>query len=246
MTCRQSTARSPAALPGYAAEVGACLAGLGAACTPRGAEECFGLGYCEEAAIVGRTNAAGGVFQTDTTGGVDHYQALCAGNAAGPENVILVQLAAPALMVFDIIAANYDTALFVRGSCDEAGSEVACDDDGGGGTRSRISTMLAAGTWYVFVDGFAGSSGTATLQISRGCADNGACDAGQRCVLPPPDFEQPCGCADGDPDCFDCFFGETCLGGLCRQACGAGFGDCFGGDLCTQGACTPVGSCVAR
>jgi len=62
---------------------------------------------------------------------------------------------------------SWDTVLHVRESPCASGTEVGCDDDGGTGATSRLRVRLAAGTYYVFVDGFSTfAAGAFTLTVS--------------------------------------------------------------------------------
>ncbi len=72
----------------------------------------------------------------------------------GPEAVFLLELAAPATVHFDTNGSDYDTVLYVRSTCDDAASELFCDDDGGDGLDSMIEDDLAAGTYFVIVDAY--------------------------------------------------------------------------------------------
>ena len=55
-------------------------------------------------------------------------------------------------MVLSTVGSGFDTVVHVRsGSC--TGTQVACDNDGGGSGASRVDVVLAAGTYYVVVDG---------------------------------------------------------------------------------------------
>ena len=117
----------------------------------------------ELAAILGD---AGGVVQTDTTVAVDLYNgASCGGDGEGPEEVIALILSAPAAVTATILDGDYDTVLFVRDVCD-GGEELACNDDGDFGLLSELSfPRLDAGTYYFFVDGYRGDSGTAEIEF---------------------------------------------------------------------------------
>ena len=97
---------------------------------------------------------------------MNQYQANCAGNAVGPEKVFSLNLARAATVTAEIIQADYDTAMFMRAVCDDQASQLACDDDGGNGLWSRISVQVQPGTYFIFVDGFGGGSGTSTLQVT--------------------------------------------------------------------------------
>jgi hypothetical protein len=109
--------------------------------------------------------AAGGRFMTDTRNREDLYQGSCAGTRGG-EQVFSLNLVQPANVTFEMVQADYDTAIFLRRICDDAMSQVACNDDGGVGTLSRIQQQLQPGEYFLFVDGFSNRSGTGTLQVT--------------------------------------------------------------------------------
>ena len=68
---------------------------------------------------------------------------------------------------------KFDSVLYVRkGDCSDTDAEVACNDDaapvdGGPVDRrhSRVAEVLDPGTYYVFVDGFNGSTGSFKLHV---------------------------------------------------------------------------------
>ena len=91
------------------------------------------------------------------------------GTCGGSGREVLFRYVAPrtGIYVFDTIDSTYDTVLYLRQtSC--TGAELACDDDGGTGTTSRISVSLAAGaTVYIFLDAYgATTTGTYSLNLT--------------------------------------------------------------------------------
>lgn len=89
-------------------------------------------------------------------------------SASGPEHVYRLNVAARTGVVLDITAAEFDTVLSVRRVCTDPMTNVACNDDRGGGiTRSFIRTVLDPGEYFVIVDGYSSSaSGSYTLAVS--------------------------------------------------------------------------------
>jgi hypothetical protein len=66
-----------------------------------------------------------------------------------------------------ISVGSYDTVLFMRTACDDAETELDCNDDGQNFPLSELSfPRLEAGEYYFFVDGYNADSGTATLDIT--------------------------------------------------------------------------------
>lgn len=121
---------------------------------------------CDLVDDVVQVPVGGGRFMTDTRNRMNHYESTCGGSARGGEQVFYLRLAAPANIDAEMIAADYDTVLFIRTVCDDPDSLVECDDDGGNVVQSRIQRQLQPGEYFIFVDGFAGDSGTGTLQIT--------------------------------------------------------------------------------
>ncbi|MGK0361695.1 MAG: hypothetical protein ACI9U2_004013 [Bradymonadia bacterium] len=106
-----------------------------------------------------------GVTLGDTTGGADAYNASC-GDASGSEAAYLLRLDAPQTVTLSTDGSDFDTILSVRTTCDDADAELACDDDGGDGTRSRLRFDALADTdYFVFVDGYNGASGPFALEL---------------------------------------------------------------------------------
>ncbi len=153
---------------------------------------------CDES-VVGRVGSQQG--QTD---GDSRDAGACGGR--GGEQVVRFTAPEAGQWTFDTDGSGYDTVLHVRSRCDDAATELACDDDSGQGTASRIQLGLQANqTVYIFVDGFDGN-GAWTLDINRdrpcpgNCSGHGQCDGatgtcdcdpgydGADCsIAPPPD-----------------------------------------------------------
>ena len=106
--------------------------------------------------------AGGGQFSFDTTG-VDHYAGACAATTGG-EVVYQLVVNAPSVLTAEVLTADFDAALYLRGACDDANSQVACDGDSGAGTRPRLTRALQPGEYFLFVDGEAGG-GTGRIDV---------------------------------------------------------------------------------
>ncbi|MCA9537642.1 MAG: PPC domain-containing protein [Myxococcales bacterium] len=107
---------------------------------------------------------AGGNIQYDTRGQPSVGRATCGGG--GPQAVVSLTLRNAASVTFTIGGTSYDPLIHLRSVCDDANSEIACNDDSNG-LDSQISVArLEAGTYFLFLDGFAGGSGTGTLTIA--------------------------------------------------------------------------------
>ncbi|HEY3355917.1 MAG TPA: lectin-like protein [Polyangia bacterium] len=82
--------------------------------------------------------------------------------------------AAPQLWVLSLSNSNYDTILGLFTRVDNAsgyttciGPNLACDDDGGAGTRSKIVRQLDPGDYALVVDGYDGAYGNFSLDVRR-------------------------------------------------------------------------------
>ena len=111
-----------------------------------------------------RMRAPGGRL-TLRTEGRDHYQATC-GNPTGPEQVVAVRVDVPSDLSIVVENNDYDTVVFVRAACDEAQAELGCNDDTNGLASVVTLTGLSPGTYFVFLDGYAGASGNADLVVT--------------------------------------------------------------------------------
>ncbi len=105
-----------------------------------------------------------------TTTESDVYAGSCGGNGA-PEAVVEWVPGAPGTYQIDTIGSDFDTVLHVRdtGMAPCAGSEIACDDDGGGtGNTSLVTVDVtdASAVLYIFVDGFDTNAGAFVLNIA--------------------------------------------------------------------------------
>lgn len=101
-----------------------------------------------------------------TEGATDRFHASCARNALSGDRVYRLQVPQRARVSLRA-AADYDVALYVRRACDDAVSEVACNDDGSDSRHAALDLTLEAGTWYVFVDGYdLESTGAFTLSVA--------------------------------------------------------------------------------
>lgn len=108
-----------------------------------------------------------------TTGSTNLHAGSCGtGNDGGvraPERIYGLTLASAVTNVHVSTASaatDYDTLIYVRTACN--GSEIACNDDNGmPNNQSDLDTgALAAGTYLIFIDGFATRSGTADVTVT--------------------------------------------------------------------------------
>lgn len=106
-----------------------------------------------------------GTPATGTTSGSDEHHASCAGGARSPEAIYRLQLRTRQHVRLEL-EASYDGALYIRRTCLDESTELACNDDHMDTRHSLIETTLDRGTYYVFVDGFStGNQGQYTLRV---------------------------------------------------------------------------------
>jgi hypothetical protein len=108
-----------------------------------------------------------------STGAVNDHAATCGdahdGGVRAAERVYTVDVASSIsdlVVSTDDAATTYDTLVYVRASC--LGPEITCDDDSGTISLRSIAHTgpLAAGTYYVFIDGFGHATGSASVTIT--------------------------------------------------------------------------------
>lgn len=108
------------------------------------------------------------------TSGTSRHAGSCGdagdGGRRAPEDMYILSLPTAVTSVeasTDDTVTNFDTLIYMRAGCN--GAEVGCNDDVAVGTNfsSRFVTgALAAGDYYVFVDGFGFGSGNYRLSIT--------------------------------------------------------------------------------
>lgn len=119
----------------------------------------------------------GTVTSADTRGGTSVMEGSCARGSA-PERVFAFQLDARS-QVSITIETQFDGAIYIVRQCGAADSELACNDDAGGTTRSQVQATLDAGAYFAIVDGYREQAGpfdiimsvTEAPSISAVCSD---------------------------------------------------------------------------
>ncbi|MBN1946810.1 MAG: trypsin-like peptidase domain-containing protein, partial [Bradymonadales bacterium] len=99
-----------------------------------------------------------------TLGYQDDYQGSCGGG--GADRVYQFTLSEQRRLVAQ--ASGFDTLLYLRSSCLDTASELACNDDATppGGYGSHIAATLDPGSYYLFMDGYSSSVGSYTLALT--------------------------------------------------------------------------------
>ncbi len=112
--------------------------------------------------------SAGGTFSGSTSTAADDYQETgCIAGSGGKDRVFYLHLPASASVALSTSGSGFDTVLYVRsGSC--TGTEVDCNDDETLGIlTSVIEADLAAGDYFIFVDGYSsGAEGSFQLSVT--------------------------------------------------------------------------------
>jgi hypothetical protein len=115
-----------------------------------------------------------------TSGAFDDASSTC-GGTSGDDVAYEVRLAGESRVSAEITSASFDTVLYLRRDCDDAASQIVCNDDREPGDLTSLidAGTLAAGSYYLFVDGL-WSSGDYTLSVTiRPTGTGGDADAGR-------------------------------------------------------------------
>ena len=132
---------------------------------------------------------APGSVQGNTAGQGDDSKGSCQPSSS-EEVVYRFEVAAPVHLRFH--AVGFDTALYVRTTCELATSELACADDGPDGIAATLDANFNPGSYYLFVDGKLGQKGPYSLSIEIICPDGQVFDPGTNQCQPDPCNPNPC------------------------------------------------------
>ena len=100
----------------------------------------------------------------NTVGRQSVGRANCGGG--GPQQVVVITVAVASTVDIVILDATYDPLIHLRRSCDDPASEIACNDDSNGLLSALRGQQLAPGTYFLYLDGFAGGQGSGTVEIT--------------------------------------------------------------------------------
>lgn len=124
----------------------------------------------------GRLMPFAGVGMLRAETGSAMVRGSCGG--AGPEMGFTLVRRNDMVLCLDTQGSAIDTVLHVRSDCDDANSEVACNDDVLG-LQSQVEIVARAGVSYaIFIDSF-GAGGDVTLNVAEGACP--ACVPEDRC-----------------------------------------------------------------
>jgi len=127
-------------------------------------ESCLG-GICQTSSVCQADSCStaidvsgGGRFTGSTTCAGDDYSGSC-GGSAGREIVFKFTLTTAQDVFISTHGSSFDTVIYVRRGVCDTGSDTHCNDDEHGTLRSELNIVdMAAGTYYLFLDGYFSSS----------------------------------------------------------------------------------------
>lgn len=184
-----------------------------------------------------------GVSTGATSAGTSSAAGSCA-DSSGTEAVFAFTAPSTGTVCMRTRGSSFNTLLYARSSCANAASEIICNDNGRN-QQSEISLSAVAGqTYFIFVDGVSGATGSYVLAVTEG-----AC--------PPLGFENCTDGIDNDSDFFadcadtDCFSTSTCISSaeVCTDRVDNdrdGALDCADTDCAANPACLPPGAEVCN
>jgi len=159
-----------------------------------------GAGSCAEPMSL----TLGAVTHADTRGGTSVMEGSCARGSA-PERVFAFQVDVRS-QVSVTVETQFDGVVYIVRQCGVAESEVACNDDAGGTTRSQVQATLDPGTYFAIVDGFREQAGNFDIIVSVSEAPSIAAVCTDAPMLPIGQVQR--GSTVGVPDSFQ----ATCAG----------------------------------
>lgn len=108
----------------------------------------------------------GGLFRGVTTGMNNTFATASCQTTSGPDVAFRLVLSSTKRVILSTEHSSFDTILHVHRESCLAGSDIACDDDGGVGRTSLIDRVFDAGTYYIIVDGWSSGHGEYFLDVS--------------------------------------------------------------------------------
>lgn len=87
----------------------------------------------------------------------NYFEATCAGNAGSPDRVYTLDVAQRS-RVRVRMQSTYDGAVYLRSTCADASTELACNDDYQDTRHSLATATLDPGRYFVYADGFSDTS----------------------------------------------------------------------------------------
>lgn len=100
----------------------------------------------------------------NTTIGTSNYTGSCGGSGNDVTFKFTIPTSRSVTITTCYSGTTFDTVLDILSNCNPV-TQVACNDDSCSSTRSYITGILSAGTYYIVVDGFGGASGQYVLSL---------------------------------------------------------------------------------
>jgi hypothetical protein len=98
-----------------------------------------------------------------TVGEANYFEASCAGQARSPDRVYAIDITQRSRLRVRM-QSTYDGALYLRSTCADPSTEVACNDDFEDTRHSLLTATVDPGRYFVYADGFSeGASGDYSL-----------------------------------------------------------------------------------
>ena len=172
---------------------------------------------CAEAILLPISDVpSSGVVTGTTVGAGSEYGSSCGFSDYSDETVYVFTLTESALGTFSLENSSYDTVLYLRSDCEDAATEIACNDDTFG-YQSFLQEPLEPGTYSIFVDGYGGDVGDFELQFSfaQDPCDPDPCGAVQECVPSSDWMTYTCECPTGTLPFEDGCVDDPCDPNLC-------------------------------
>ena len=122
---------------------------------------------------------AGQQVSGTTTGMANYFQATCAGGAQSPDRVYRLEVPQRSRLRVRQ-QSDHDGALYLRRSCQDPTTELACNDDFRDQRNSLVTAIVDPGSYFVFSDGFSsGNAGnfTVTAELTGDGGGNATGDA---------------------------------------------------------------------
>jgi hypothetical protein len=88
-----------------------------------------------------------------TSAEANYFQATCAGGAASPDRVYTLDVSQRSRVRL-VMQSTYDGAVYLRSSCADPTTEIACNDDYQDTRHSLATATIDPGHYFVFADGF--------------------------------------------------------------------------------------------
>ena len=111
-----------------------------------------------------------GIYQGSNVQASSSEEGSCSLGEGGREVVYRFEPAIAGPYCLSTERSDYDTILYVRGTCEDAATELACDDDSALGVTSELELITEpGGVYYVFVDAYdAFDEGRYQLLVNEG------------------------------------------------------------------------------